>query len=113
MAFGKYSTAKRRGAARTIQAAARKRAFTRKRTGLRTVGRIQRRMYVPQRVKNTASIATLSTAVRRLQTQAIGPYQKRLENLELDAADMGTNNFSGGRPLAVQMNDFTSNAKIW
>ena len=26
---------------------------------------------------------------------------------------MGTNNFSHGRPLCVQMNDFTSDAKIW
>ena len=51
--------------------------------------------------------------MRRLQTQQIGPYQKRLENLELDAADMGANNFSHGRPLCVQMNDFTSDAKIW
>ena len=43
---GKY-TAKRAGAARTIQAAARKRAFTKARGGLKKVARIQRQPYAP------------------------------------------------------------------
>ncbi|AXQ65668.1 MAG: putative capsid protein [Circoviridae sp.] len=112
MPFGKYSTAKRRGAASTIQAAARKRAFTKNRKGLRTVGRIQRKMFVPQRIKNTASISSLSTAVRRLQKSQIGPYQKRLEHVELDSADMGSDDFNFERPICFQMNDFTNDCKL-
>ena len=94
---GKY-TAKRASAARTIQAAARKRAFTKARGGLKKVARIQRQPYAPQRVKNTASIATLSRAVNRLQKQQLGQYQKLCQQTGFYPSGVGSG-FSRTRPI--------------
>ena len=82
MPVGKWKNrgaSRRYSAASTIQAAARKRAFTKARGGLKTVKAIQRKPFVPKIVKNTASIATLSAAVKQLQNSKLGEFQKRTE----------------------------------
>lgn len=78
---------RRRSAASTIQAAARKRAFTKARGGLKTVTAIQRKPFVPKQIKNTASIATLSAAVKQLQQSKLGEAQKRAETFVWDKTD--------------------------
>ena len=103
---GKY-TAKRASAARTIQAAARKRAFTKARGGLKKVARIQRQPYAPQRVKNTASIATLSRAVNRLQKQQLGQYQKLCQQTGFYPSGVGSG-FSRTRPICFMANQFAN-----
>ena len=59
------------------------------------------------------SINTLARQVKTLQVSQIGPYQKRLENVELDHNDMGASNYSQGRPICFQLNDFTNDCKLW
>lgn len=92
---------RRASAAKTIQSAARKRAFTKARGGLKTVARVQRAPYVPQRVKNTASIATLSRVVNRLNKERLGLYQKRTEGVILAGSP-----WNYQRPYAFCLNQF-------
>ena len=62
---------------------------------------------------NSNAIITLARQVKSLQVSKIGPDQKRIENIEIDHADMGSNNYSPGRPICWQLNDFTSDNKLW
>jgi len=103
----RYSTSRRASAAKVIQNAARKRAFTKNRGGLKTVRRIQRQPYAPQRIKNTASIATLSRAVKKLQNAKLGEYQKMSEHIHWNYAyDYQPRPFDAVHPLAFCLNQF-------
>lgn len=76
------------------------------------VSAIQKKRWVPKQVKNTMSINTLARQVKSLQVSKLGPYQKRIEGIEIDAADMGSNNFNHTRPICFQLNDFTDDCKL-
>ena len=111
MPVGKWKNrgaSRRYSAASTIQAAARKRAFTKARGGLKTVKAIQRKPFVPKIVKNTASIATLSAAVKQLQNSKLGEFQKRTETFVwTSGSDLSSIPFDSARPLCFNLNGFT------
>lgn len=96
-------------AATAIQRAARSRAFTKTRGGLARVARIQRAPYVPKQIKNTASIATLSRAVNRLQHQQLGLFQKRREKMAINCV---TDGFNRTYPLAFCLNQFNDRSNL-
>ena len=66
---------------------------------------IQRQPYAPQRVKNTASIATLSKAVNQLQKQQLGQYQKQCQVTGFYPSGVGSG-FSRTRPICFMANQF-------
>lgn len=107
-------TSRRASAVKTIQAAARKRAFTKARGGLKSVSRIQRQPYAPRVVKNTASIAQLSRAVRTLQKQQIGAAQKRITVFTYTpSATPPQVSFDQMTPLAICLQDMAYNANVY
>ena len=95
-------TTRRVSAAKTIQAAARRRAFTKARGGLKSVSRIQRQPYAPRLIKNTASIAQLSRAVKTLQNTKLGDYQTVRARLGFQPATY----FSTNAATCFCVNDF-------
>ena len=96
---------KRRAAAATVlQRAARGKILRRARG---PVARIQRKPYVPQRIKNTASIATLARQVNRLQQATAGHYQKMIQSVQFSDAPDSTWNFSNDKPFCICASDFT------
>ena len=111
MPVGKWKNrgaSRRYSAASTIQAAARKRAFTKARGGLKAVKAIQRKPYVPKIIKNTASIATLSAAVKRLQESKLGEFQTRAEEFSwIKSVDSASTPFLTDKPLCFNLNGFT------
>ncbi|AXQ66308.1 MAG: putative capsid protein [Circoviridae sp.] len=60
-----------------------------------------------QQPNNKAAIMTLSRQVRKLQLAQIGPYQKRLEQVSMDAAHVGSPGFRRNRPVCWRINNFT------
>lgn len=107
MLWKSRGAARRASAASTIQAAARKRAFTKARGGLKTVTAIQRKPYIPKQIKNTASIATLSAAVKQLQNSKLGEFQKRAETFVWTQTEAGSIPWDSARPLCFNLNGFT------
>lgn len=75
------------------------------------VKRIQKKSFVPQQLKNTQSISSLSRAVRNLQRAQLGPFQTQWQQLRLDH-DAGIP-FKRAQPIVFQVNDFTDQQKIW
>lgn len=65
-----------------------------------------------QVTNNKSAIMTLSRQVKRLQMSQIGPYQKRMENVRMDNAHVGSGGFSRDRPIAFQVNDFTADCYL-
>ena len=94
--------ASRTSAAKTIQAAARRRAFTKARGGLKSVSRIQRQPYAPRLIKNTASIAQLSRAVKTLQGRQLGDFQSNRERLGFQPDGY----FTTAKPMCFCVSDF-------
>ena len=79
---------------------ARQGKFTKNRTA---VAKIQRKPFVPQQLKNTASVMQLARAVNRLQHQQLGLFQKRSEKMNITSA---TDGFNRTYPLAFCLNQF-------
>lgn len=109
MPYGQYrnrtarsGTNRRVSAVKAIQSAARQRAFTKARGGIKTVSKIQRQPYVPKQIKNTASIAQLSRALKGLQKSKLGDYQSNRETLGFQPAGV----FNYGAPTIFAVNDF-------
>lgn len=96
------ATSRRVSAVKTIQAAARKRAFTKNRGGLKSVSKIQRQPYVPRLLKNTASISQLSRAVKGLQRAKLGEFQTGKEYLGFQPSTY----FNAQKPMCFCVNDF-------
>lgn len=83
------------------------RSATVKRKTNRAVARIQRKAYVPQKRKNTASIVTLARQVKSLQNAQVGLLQMKRDGFDMQTVAIGNTNknWSSFYPMVFCMND--------
>ena len=87
------------------------RAATVKRKTNGAVARIQRKPYVPQRRKNTASIVTLARQVKSLQNAQLGLKQYKVDGLTISLVPTVTNSsdhFNAFYPMCFAANNITT-----
>lgn len=115
MTYGRYKATRRTSyLARGSRARASKVAF--KRAANKPVARIQRKRYVPQRVKNTSSIRVLAKQVKSLQRSQVGRVQSKIQSWRIPQVVLSswdTVSFWRGAPIAFALNDFTDQANVY
>lgn len=98
-----YGNASRAAAKLRASSTARNQSVAAKRRTNKPIARIQRKAYVPQKVKNSASIAVLAKQINRLQRTQLGSYQRKYEFF---TKAFTATEFQDSRPICFSLNNF-------